>query len=39
MFNRADRGFEMIQRAGLGYVLIQMLPFFLNVLKEIGSAM
>lgn len=39
MFNRADRGFEMIQRAGLGYVLIQMLPFFLNVLKEVGDAM
>lgn len=39
MFNRADKGFEMIQRAGLGYVLVQMLPFLLNILKEIGEAM
>jgi len=39
MFNRADKGFEMIQRAGLGYVLVQMLPFLLNVLKQVGDAM
>lgn len=39
MFNRADKGFEMIQRAGLGYVLVQMLPFLLGILKEIGDAM
>ena len=39
MFNRADKGFEMIQRAGLGYVLVQMLPFLLSILKEVGDAM
>ncbi|MGG1676649.1 hypothetical protein ACIFOT_12980 [Neobacillus sp. NRS-1170] len=38
MFNRADKGWQMIQNAGLGYVLIQVSPLILNVLKQVGNA-
>jgi hypothetical protein len=38
MFDRADRGWQMIQNAGLGYVLIQVSPLILNVLKQVGNA-
>ncbi|WP_419955957.1 hypothetical protein ACN6MT_11450 [Neobacillus niacini] len=38
MFDRADKGWTMIQNAGLGYVLIQVSPLILNVLKQVGNA-
>ncbi|MCM3728702.1 hypothetical protein M3226_23945 [Neobacillus cucumis] len=38
MFDRADKGWQMIQNAGLGYVLIQVSPLILNVLKQVGNA-
>lgn len=38
MFDRADKGWSMIQNAGLGYVLIQVSPLILNVLKQVGNA-
>ena len=38
MFDKADRAWSQITRAGLGYVLIQVSPLILNVLKEIGNA-
>ncbi|MEH7482604.1 hypothetical protein V7157_16415 [Neobacillus drentensis] len=38
MFDRADKGWQMIQNAGLGYVLIQVSPLILDVLKQVGNA-
>lgn len=38
MFNNAEKGWSMIQNAGLGYVLIQVSPLILNVLKQVGNA-
>jgi flagellar biosynthesis protein FlhB len=38
MFDRAEKGWTMIQNAGLGYVLIQVSPLILNVLKQVGNA-
>ncbi|QFG05213.1 hypothetical protein 056SW001B_72 [Bacillus phage 056SW001B] len=39
MFNNADKAWSMIMKAGLGYVLIQLSPMFLNILKEVGAAL
>jgi hypothetical protein len=38
MFDRADKGWQMIQNAGLGYGLIQVSPLILDVLKQVGNA-
>jgi hypothetical protein len=38
MFDRSDKGWQMIQNAGLGYVLIQVSPLILDVLKQVGTA-
>lgn len=38
MFNNAEKGWSMIQNAGLGYTLIQVSPLILNVLKQVGNA-
>ncbi|MGN7402703.1 hypothetical protein ACTHO0_22880 [Cytobacillus praedii] len=38
MFGSAERAWTMIQNAGLGYVLIQVSPLILNVLKQVGNA-
>jgi len=35
----SERGFGMIQKAGLGYVLIQMLPMLLDLLVEISKSL
>lgn len=34
MIGNSEKGFSMIQRAGLGYVLVMMLPMLLDVLVE-----
>lgn len=39
MVGNADRGFGMIQKAGLGYVLIQMLPILMDLLVEIAKSL
>jgi hypothetical protein len=39
MFGNSEKAWTMIQNAGLGYVLIQVSPLILTVLKSIGSAM
>lgn len=39
MIGNSDRGFGMIQKAGLGYILIQMLPIMMDLLVEIAQAM
>jgi hypothetical protein len=38
MFDKAERAWSMIMKAGLGYVLIQVSPLILNVLKQVGNA-
>lgn len=38
MLGKSDRAWTGIQNAGLGYVLIQIMPLLLNVLKEVGGA-
>lgn len=39
MIGNSDRGFGMIQKAGLGYVLIQMLPLLMDLLVEIAKSL
>ncbi|MGE6515221.1 hypothetical protein [Lysinibacillus sphaericus] len=38
MFGNNEKAWSMIMNAGLGYVLIQMSPLFLEILKSIGEA-
>lgn len=38
MFGNSEKAWSMIMSAGLGYVLIQMSPLFLNMLRTVGSA-
>lgn len=38
MFGQSDRAWNSIMQAGLGYVLIQIMPMLLDVLKQIGNA-
>lgn len=38
MFGNSEKAWSMIMNAGLGYVLIQLSPLFLNILREVGSA-
>lgn len=38
IFGNAEKAWGMIQNAGLGYVLIQVSPLILNVLKQVGNA-
>ncbi|KAB2332918.1 hypothetical protein [Bacillus mesophilum] len=39
MIGNSERGFSMIQKAGLGYVLVQMLPMIMDLLVEIAKAL
>lgn len=39
MIGNSDRGFGMIQKAGLGYVLVQMLPLLMDLLVEIAKSL
>lgn len=38
MINQKEKGFGMMQTAGLGYVLVQMTPMVLNILVEAMKA-
>lgn len=38
MFGMKEKALSMIMNAGIGYVLVQMLPLFNNILKTIGGA-
>lgn len=38
MFGNSEKAWSMIMNAGLGYVLIQMSPLFLNMLRTVGGA-
>ncbi|MGG3803192.1 hypothetical protein [Metabacillus fastidiosus] len=37
MIGKSERAWSTIQNAGLGYVLIQVMPLLLNILKEVGG--
>lgn len=39
MIGNSDKGFSMIQKAGLGYVLVQMLPLLMDLLVEIAKSL
>ena len=38
MFGNSEKAWSMIMNAGLGYVLIQMSPLVLKVLRQVGTA-
>ncbi|MEK4128565.1 hypothetical protein NYE67_02735 [Solibacillus sp. FSL W8-0474] len=38
MFGNSEKAWNMIMNAGLGYVLIQLSPLFLQILREVGDA-
>lgn len=38
MFGNSEKAWTGIQNAGLGYVLIQVSPIIMDVLKQVGSA-
>ncbi|MER2169061.1 MAG: hypothetical protein ABS938_00340 [Psychrobacillus psychrodurans] len=39
MFGNSERAWTMIMNAGLGYVLVQFSPLFLQILKEVGASL
>ena len=38
MFGNSEKAWSMIMNAGLGYVLIQLSPLFLEILRKVGEA-
>lgn len=38
MFGNSDKAWSMIFNAGLGYVLIQLSPLFLDILRTVGAS-
>jgi len=38
MFNNAEKGYDMIMKAGLGYILIQLSPMLLKILRQVGES-
>lgn len=38
MIGNADKGLSMIQKAGFGYIIVQMLPMFMDLLVEIAKS-
>lgn len=38
MFGDSDKAWSGIMKAGLGYVIIQMSPLFLQILRQVGEA-
>jgi FtsH-binding integral membrane protein len=38
MFGKSEKAWDGIMKAGLGYVLIQVSPLILDVLKQVGNA-
>ncbi|SOC12937.1 hypothetical protein SAMN05880501_10777 [Ureibacillus xyleni] len=39
MIGNKEKAFDMMMHAGLGYILIQLSPMFLEILKTVGEAM
>ncbi|MED0958287.1 hypothetical protein [Bacillus paramycoides] len=38
MAGSQERGFSLISRAGIGYIVVQMIPLFMRLLVEIVKA-
>lgn len=38
MIGNQEKAFDMMMKAGLGYVLIQLSPIFLDILRKVGEA-
>ena len=38
MIGNSEKAWQTIMNAGLGYVLIQLSPLFLQILREVGEA-
>lgn len=38
MVGSKEAGFKMIQRAGIGYILVQLMPLVMDLLVEVGKA-
>lgn len=38
MFGNSEKAWSGIMKAGLGYVIIQMSPLFLSILRQVGEA-
>ncbi|WP_144477446.1 hypothetical protein [Bacillus thuringiensis] len=38
MVGSQERGFSLISRAGIGYIVVQMIPLFMRLLVEIAKA-
>ncbi|EEL67206.1 hypothetical protein bcere0026_58670 [Bacillus mycoides] len=38
MVGSQERGFPLISRAGIGYIVVQMIPLFMRLLVEIAKA-
>ncbi|KIL74241.1 hypothetical protein [Bacillus badius] len=36
MINQKDRGISMIQNASIGYIFVQMMPIFMQLIVEVG---
>lgn len=39
MFGNSEKAWTMIQNAGLGYVLIQLSPLFIDILEKVGTSL
>ncbi len=39
MIGNKEKAFDMMMHAGLGYILIQLSPMFLEILKQVGEAL
>lgn len=39
MIGSSDKEFSMIQKAGLGYIIVQMLPVLMDLIVEIAKAL
>ena len=39
MINQKERGVGLIQNASIGYILVQLMPIFMNLLVGIGGAL
>ncbi|MGK8833758.1 hypothetical protein ACRS8Y_28620 [Bacillus paranthracis] len=37
MIGSQERGFSLISRAGIGYIVVQMIPLFMRLLKQFNS--
>ncbi|WP_052947646.1 hypothetical protein [Aneurinibacillus tyrosinisolvens] len=39
MFNRPEKAWSTIMNAGLGYILIQLSPLFVDILEQVGKSL